>query len=120
MLLVFEKVILSVVKGALLSLLLVLSGLTNFWPVLAATSDDAIDTNRPSFMFSPIVVPKGSLQLENGTLFSGLRRGRWAYDIPETQVRLGVTPTTELQLSVPNYNLRRQASGAGLRSQEHP
>lgn len=100
----------SVVKVALLSILLASWGLTNISPVLAATSDDAIDTNRPSFMFSPIVVPKGSLQLENGTLFSGLRRGHWAYDIPETQVRLGVTPTTELQLSVPNYNLRRQAN----------
>lgn len=72
----------------------------------AATTNDAIDTNRPSFMFSPIVLPKGSLQVENGTLYQGLRPG-WAVDLPETQLRLGLGHTTELSAFVPNEVIER-------------
>ncbi len=75
----------------------------------AADPSDDIDTNRPSFMFSPIVLPKGSLQLENGCLDSGARRGRWGIDLPETQVRIGLARSTEFQVFVPNYVLSRQA-----------
>jgi len=77
---------------------------------LATDISDRIDTNRPSFMFSPLVVPRGSVQLENGTLFSGLRHGQWAYDIPETQVRVGLLKKTELQLFVPTFFLSRGAT----------
>lgn len=76
---------------------------------LAADPNDDIDTNRPSFMFSPIVLPKGSLQLENGGLDSGARRGRWGIDLPETQVRIGLARSTEFQVFVPNYVLSREA-----------
>ncbi len=75
----------------------------------AADPNDDIDTNRPSFMFSPIVLPKGSLQLENGGLDSGARRGRWGIDLPETQVRIGLARSTEFQVFVPNYVLSREA-----------
>lgn len=75
----------------------------------AADPSDDIDTNRPSFMFSPIVLPKGSLQLENGCLDSGARRGRWGIDLPETQVRIGLARSTEFQVFVPNYVLSREA-----------
>src|SRR5271155_1934501 len=34
----------------------------------AMDQTDDIDTNRPSFMDSPLVVPKGRLQPENGAL----------------------------------------------------
>jgi hypothetical protein len=73
----------------------------------AADPSDDIDTNRPSFMFSPIVLPKGSLQLENGCLDSGLRRGRLGFDLPETQVRIGLARSTEFQVFVPNYVLSK-------------
>jgi hypothetical protein len=36
---------------------------------LAMSQKDDIDTNRPSFMDSPLVLPKSSVQLENGTLY---------------------------------------------------
>jgi len=74
---------------------------------LALETSEEIDTNRPSFMFSPLVVPRGSVQLESGTLYSGLRHGQWAYDIPETQVRVGLLKKTELQLFVPTFFLQR-------------
>jgi hypothetical protein len=53
-------------------------------------------------MFSPLVVPRGSLQLENGTTFTGFQHRHWTYDVPETQVRLGLLKSTELQMFVPN------------------
>jgi hypothetical protein len=65
---------------------------------------DDIDTNRPSFMDSPIVVPESSVQFENGLLFSGFHKG-WIYDSPETELRVGLTNKTEFQGFTPNYNL---------------
>ena len=72
---------------------------------LALDKTDDIDTNRPSFMDSPLVLPKSSVQLENGTLYQGFHKGQWQYDIPETEVRVGLTKGTEFQAFVPNYNL---------------
>lgn len=71
---------------------------------LGLDKSDDIDTNRPSFMNSPIVVPRSSIQVENGTLFQGFQRG-WQYDVPETEVRVGLTSNTEFQMFVPNYTL---------------
>ncbi len=77
--------------------------------VLALEKTDFIDTNRPSFMFSPLVVPQASVQLENGTLYQHLQHGGTYYDISETQVRLGLTGRTEFQMFVPSFVLLRQA-----------
>jgi len=74
---------------------------------LAMEKTDDIDTNRPSFMDSPLVLPRASVQLENGTLFQGFHKGQWQYDIPETEVRIGLTKNTEFQGFTPNYNLLR-------------
>jgi hypothetical protein len=99
--------------GKQLFLSLLLLGLINPAGWLAALATDItndIDTNRPSFMDSPIVVPRGSVQLENGTLFSGLRHGQWSYDVPETEVRVGGLKTTEIQMFVPNFFLVRNSN----------
>jgi len=77
-------------------------------------SDD-IDTNRPSFMDSPLVVPKGSLQFENGTLYQHFQHGLNTFDIPETELRLGLTKGTEFQAFVPDYVLHHQ-QGSSLPS----
>jgi hypothetical protein len=53
-------------------------------------------------MFSPLVLPQGSIQFENGTLYQGFQHRHWTYDVPETQVRVGVLKSTELQIYVPN------------------
>jgi len=70
--------------------------------------DEDIDTNRPSFMFSPIVVPRGSIQLENGTLYQHFQHGVNYFDISETQVRLGILKRTEFQIYVPDFVLTHQ------------
>ncbi len=82
----------------LLLLLVLLDGL----PARAIDESEPIDTNRPSFMNSPLVLPRGSVQLENGVLFQGLKHHRWSYDNPETEVRVGLIKSTELQMYVPN------------------
>lgn len=74
---------------------------TNYAGAMDKTED--IDTNRPSFMFSPLVVPKGSVQLESGGLYQHFRKGINYFDASETQVRLGLTKRAELQLFVPYY-----------------
>jgi hypothetical protein len=74
----------------------------------AMEKTDDIDTNRPSFMDSPLVLPRASVQLENGELFQWFHHGnQWQFDIPETELRVGLSKNTELQLFIPNYNLVR-------------
>jgi hypothetical protein len=77
--------------------------------VFALEKTDDIDTNRPSFMFSPLVVPKGSLQIENGTLDQNLHHRTNSFDISETQLRLGLLKNTEFQMFVPNWVLSHAA-----------
>jgi len=81
------------------------TGIALALPGQAMEKTDDIDTNRPSFMDSPLVLPKSSIQLENGTLFQGFHGHQWIYDVPETEVRVGLSKRTELQFFTPNYNL---------------
>jgi len=92
-------------KALLLLVWIVTVNLTQAQPIFALGKDEDIDTNRPSFTDSPLVVPKGSLQFENGTLYSHFQHGRTSYDIPETEVRLGLLKHTEFQMFVPNWFL---------------
>lgn len=78
----------------------------------ALEKTDDIDTNRPSFMDSPLVVPKGSAQFENGSLYQHFQHGQSTYDVPETEVRLGITKSVEFQMFTPNYVLYHQQSSA--------
>jgi hypothetical protein len=61
-----------------------------------------INTDRPAVTDSSVVVPAGSLQVENGfeDAVSGTLR---TLDGPETLLRLGVASRTELRLTVPDY-----------------
>lgn len=99
--LLFTPIALLATRAALLALAALLAFTVR--PAQALEASEDIDTNRPSFMFSPIVVPKGSLQVENGALFQKFRHGNWYVDAPETQLRLGITKTTELQVFVPQW-----------------
>ena len=94
----------GLLKCLFISLLLLVT------PVSALEKTDDIDTNRPSFMDSPLVVPKGSLQLENGAIYQHFQHGLNYYDASETEVRLGLTKTTEFQAFVPNWALFHQQS----------
>ena len=62
----------------------------------------AIVTDRPDVTESSIVVPKGSLQLENGVTWT-TDQGNQSVDYSETLVRFGVSTRTELRLVIPNY-----------------
>jgi Putative MetA-pathway of phenol degradation len=66
------------------------------------TPDDPITTDRPAVANASTVVPKGSLQFENGFLISK-SSGQQTVDGPETSIRFGVTGNTELRFSAPDY-----------------
>ena len=61
-----------------------------------------IATDRPAFTDSSAVVPAGEFQAENGMLDTG-NQGRNTVDLPETLIRIGVGPTTELRFTAPDY-----------------
>ena len=61
-----------------------------------------INTDRPAFADSSVVVPKGSLQIENGFLETTVL-GQQGFDFTETQLRFGIADKTELRFSVPDY-----------------
>jgi hypothetical protein len=79
-------------------------------------ADPEIVTDRPDITESAIVVPKGSLQFENGLTWTS-DHGQTALDLSETLVRFGVSDRTELRIVVPNYldgfTGRASASGFG-------
>jgi hypothetical protein len=77
-----------------------------------ATTDTVapIATDRPSVTNSSIVVPPGSLQVENGFLETD-SQGQSIVDGPETSVRLGIAAKTELRFTVPDYFYNLNALG---------
>jgi hypothetical protein len=71
-----------------------------------------ISTDRPAVTDSSVVVPNGTIQVENGfadTVSAGLR----TLDGPETWVRIGVAAKTEVRLIAPDY-FGPQGIGSGF------
>jgi hypothetical protein len=68
----------------------------------SANAVGPIATDRPSVTNSSVVVPDGSLQVENGFLETS-SQGQSVLDGPESLVRLGVAKRTELRFTVPDY-----------------
>jgi hypothetical protein len=66
------------------------------------TAGSAIVTDRPDVTESSIVVPKGSLQLENGMTWTS-DHGFQTFDLSESLLRLGASTRTEIRIVVPNY-----------------
>jgi hypothetical protein len=62
----------------------------------------AIVTDRPDVTEASVVVPKGSLQIENGATWTS-DRGSQTFDLSESLIRLGLSPRTEIRVVVPNY-----------------
>lgn len=77
-------------------------------------ADEPIATDRPSVANSSVVVPQGSLQVENGLLLTS-SAGQRSLDGPETALRFGVASATELRFSVPDYSYNAP-TGAGVAS----
>jgi hypothetical protein len=61
-----------------------------------------IATDRPAVTNSSVVVPAGSLQMENGFLETS-SQGQSVLDGPESLVRFGIAKRTELRFTVPDY-----------------
>lgn len=76
----------------------------------ALDKNDDIDTNRPSFCQSALVVPDGSIQLENGSLYQHFQHGLTYFDVPEDEVRIGLLKHTEFQMFTPNMVLYNQGA----------
>ena len=64
--------------------------------------DPDIVTDRPDITESSIVIPKGSIQLENGFAWTSDHR-TGTLDASETLIRLGVSNRFELRVVAPNY-----------------
>jgi hypothetical protein len=68
----------------------------------SAANSGPITTDRPSVANSSVVVPVGSIQLENGFIETN-SQGQSIVDGPETEVRVGVASRTELRFTLPDY-----------------
>jgi len=91
-----------------------------FIPAASAQTPDAVSaptpiaTDRPAVTDSSAVVPNGTFQAENGVLETG-NQGHGTWDFPETLIRVGIGPSTEVRFTAPNYYQDSVTSG-GLRS----
>jgi hypothetical protein len=65
--------------------------------------DDAIETDRPDVTNSRVVVPRGSVQVENGVNWA-VHQAVSILDGPETRVRVGAFRCGELLVDLPNYS----------------
>ncbi|SRR5579859_191656 len=61
-----------------------------------------IDTDRPDVTNSAVVVPRGSLQMENGITWTG--GPATGLDGPNSRVRLGIAECSELFVDLPDYS----------------
>jgi len=89
------------IKSLLLSTILIAT------PVVAM---DNIVTDRPDFTESTDTVPLGWIQVENGYTYT---RGdnTSTHSLGEGLIRVGLTPTTELRVGFPNYQVSGAQSG---------
>jgi hypothetical protein len=82
------------------------------WRAGAQDTPPPINTDRPAVTDSSVVVPAGSLQVENGLLVS-TSDGSTTLDAPETLIRFGVAGKTELRFTAPDFY--QNLSGVSLR-----
>ena len=66
------------------------------------TVGDVIATDRPDTTNSSLVVPTGSLQVENGVDWA-IRHGSQTLSASQTRARLGVADCSEVLIDVPTY-----------------
>lgn len=67
-----------------------------------------IVTDRPDVTESSVVIPKGSVQFENGITLTQ-DHGDESLDFTETLVRVGISSRTELRLTAPEYLVNASA-----------
>ena len=90
-------------KSAGAALLLAILSEIAYAQQLPDPANSEIVTDRPDVTESSIVIPKGSLQLENGLTWTS-NHGSQTFDLSESLVRFGVSTRTEIRIVAPNYN----------------
>ena len=88
-------------RTLLTALLVAVTGLAAPDQPAGSNAPSSIATDRPAVTDSSVVVPVGSLQFENGFLETGVG-GQQGFDFPETLVRFGIAPKTELRFIAPD------------------
>src|SRR5579883_3382251 len=71
-------------------------------PIPAHEQIAEIVTDRPDVTEAATVVPRGSLQFENGVSWTRAA-GRSSVDLSQTLLRFGVTPRWEARIEVPDF-----------------
>jgi len=89
-----------VLRGSGLGWPVLLAGV--FVPAASAQTTEPIATDRPAVTDSSAVVPSGVFQAENGALYTD-NQGHGTLDLPETLIRVGIGPSTEVRFTVPDY-----------------
>lgn len=108
-----QKTMASVIFARVATLSLFFVGLSGSFcaetpPVIA---NPEIVTDRPDVTESSIVVPKGSLQVENGATWTTDHASQNS-DLSESLIRLGAATRTEIRIVVPNrLHSARRAEG---------
>ncbi len=69
----------------------------------AAAQSQELITDRPDFTESPVVVPRGSLQIEAGGTFEDSGEGNETLSGPELLLRWGLTDRLELRIGIPDW-----------------
>lgn len=59
--------------------------------------------DRPTFAFSACVVPKENVLIESGSQYIQLQQEGTQFNLPETELRVGLFNQLEVDLFVPNY-----------------
>jgi hypothetical protein len=75
------------------------------------TAKDEIATDRPDVTNSSVVVPAGSLQIENGVNLTARDGGR-SIDGSNTRWRVGIAPCLEFLVDTPTYFARLNGPGS--------
>ena len=70
-----------------------------------------IETNRPSFSFSPNVVPRGVWQMETGITYTRINSNADVTSLPQAEFRYGIAEDVELFISSLGWVDAEGASG---------
>ncbi len=97
--------------GAVLVLLALLTAVPDAFAAECPGPSSSIATDRPDVTNSSLVVPFGSLQIENGINTTG-RDSEKTFDGTNSRLRLGIASCLEILVDLPNYVGALQGSPA--------
>lgn len=83
---------------------------TAVFRIIVAITQEPLETDRPDFTESSLVVPKGTIQVETGATYSNGVDGR-SVTAPETLVRWGISDRWEGRIEIPNYVVAHGGKG---------